>query len=263
MSSSNETRRAPVSTDTAGRDAPGTATGLLCIVVSLAREARRRASISAALEGAGVDFEMLDAVDATDGFDPAGDPRISPDRAPHLKAGECACALSHALALRRFLDSDASHLLVLEDDAIPTPAFARFVHDAHYRAFPMLLLYHSRARVDRDGGIELFDHIRARRLVMSCTAAVAYTLDRASAGQLLDANWPVRALADWPMDLSRLGARVLEPMVVDHPPRVRGQSSLQAARQAGGGRPRRRPSSYFTPGYLRRRWRKAMSVRIS
>ena len=238
--------------------ASGTASDLACLVVSLPDAHERRAAIGTALAALGVAFELVDARPAASVAD---DPRVARAPGAGISDAEYACALSHRLALERFLDGSATHALILEDDALIRPGLARYLAEGHYRRVPMCLLFHSRARVRRRGAVALCDGTLARPLALSCTGAVAFTLDRACARRLRDAQDPVRRLADWPLDLAELGAHVAEPMLVGHPERVGGQSTLAEHRAA-----QRRPSDpwrVLRPGYARRRWRKATSVRIS
>lgn len=229
-----------------------------CLVVSLRSGVARRATIGAALDALGIEHAFVDAVDARDGLDAASEARIDRRAHPWLSDAEFACALSHRYALERFLDGDASHALVLEDDALPGEGLAPFLAGAHYRHAPLMLLHHSRARVFGERR-PLFDKVVARPLAIGCTAAVAYTVDRAAARALIAANTPVRQVADWPMDIAELGACVIEPMLVGHPPRVPGQSTLAAERISRPADPMR----FLSRRYLVRRWRKLRSTRIS
>jgi glycosyl transferase, family 25 len=98
---------------------------LLVCLINLDRSPERLATMSARLAGLGWAFERVPAVDGR-----ALDWRRLPDvdvrgferaQGRRLQAGDVGCYLSHLACLRRFLDSAASHLLVLEDDADPEP----------------------------------------------------------------------------------------------------------------------------------------------
>jgi len=224
-----------------------------CYVVSLARSGQRRTTIAASLGALGIGFEFIDAIDAST---LAGTSR--PTGATALGTAERACALSHRRAQQRLLDSGADHALILEDDALPGERLPRFLDEGHHRLAPLVLLFHSRARVYRRA-VPLFGTTVAYPLAIGCTSAVAYTLDRRAATALVRANTPVRRTADWPLDLSGLGAQVVMPMIVGHPPRSDGQSTIAADR---GDRPAD-PTRFLTGDYLMRRWRKLRSHRIS
>ena len=98
---------------------------LLVCLINLDRSPERLATMSARLAGLGWAFERMPAVDGR-----AIDWRHHPDvdergferaQGRRLQPGDVGCYLSHLAALRRFLDSPARHLLVLEDDADPEP----------------------------------------------------------------------------------------------------------------------------------------------
>jgi hypothetical protein len=79
---------------------------------------------------AGIDLTFVQAVDGKQlnletvpGYDGKG--RLQ--HAPHLKANEVACVLSHRAALEMFLSSDAPAAVVLEDDAVLSERFMPFV----------------------------------------------------------------------------------------------------------------------------------------
>lgn len=111
-------------------------TGPKIYVVSLARMPERRRAIAEELSRHGVDFTIVDAVDARQ-----ADPqwlREQVDEAAVLRnAGrtmsppEIGCALSHRLVYRDILDSGACGALVLEDDVTLPPQFSEVV--AYFR----------------------------------------------------------------------------------------------------------------------------------
>ena len=92
-----------------------------CLVINLDRSTARLAHISGQLGALNIAFERLAAIDGRD---------IDPDATPHFSRGEyerrhgkeptpgeIGCFLSHIEAMRRFLATEASFCLVLEDDA--------------------------------------------------------------------------------------------------------------------------------------------------
>jgi len=234
---------------------------LLCLVVSLKNSTQRRQSINASLSALHIPFTFIDAIDASAGFDTRTESEIlRPDNAT-ISEGELACAMSHRKAYDVFLASDSTHALILEDDAIPTAALERFCLERHYQTGPLQLLFHSRARVLKSKGFKLFDDISTYPLAISCTGAVAYSVDRPTATELRRANTPVRSLADWPLDISSLNARVVHPMIVDHPPRTGNQSLLSPKRD--NNIKLVNPTRWLSRAYLQRKWRKLISSRIS
>ena len=89
--------------------------------INLARRTDRRASLERQLDRLGIKAERIEAVTPTD---------LSPaQRARHCDTGklhwvtepELSCSLSHHIALRTFLASEAEHALVLEDDVVLAP----------------------------------------------------------------------------------------------------------------------------------------------
>jgi glycosyl transferase family 25 len=234
----------------------------ICLVISLRRSGERRAAIRTALDALGIAFRFVDAVDARDGIDPALVDRdgIRRRMGREMSDGEVACALSHAKAYEVFLASPARHALIFEDDAIPTPDLKRFLDAGLIATAPMLLFYHHNARVFRRSGRVLFGAVRAFRLALPCFGAVAYAIDRASATALLGAARPVRGVADWPVDISDLGAEVTLPMLVEHPPAGPGQSLLTASRSR---KSRRGIARLLGIAYMRRKWRKVIARKVS
>ncbi len=80
-------------------------------VINLARRPDRLAKMEAQLSALGLPFTRIDAVDGT------GDAEIGyPRNHPRLSKPEYACYLSHINTFRAFLETGASHCLVLEDD---------------------------------------------------------------------------------------------------------------------------------------------------
>lgn len=99
---------------------------LLTLVINLERSADRLQAMDARLQALGLPWCRLPAVDgrALGGVWPAGQVDEPGYRRWHgrpLPAPEVGVYLSHLAALRTFLDSAATHALVLEDDALPGP----------------------------------------------------------------------------------------------------------------------------------------------
>lgn len=104
--------------------APGGATLLTC-VINLDRSPERLVAMADRLRALGLPWARLPAVDgrALSAWPPGGVDERGYARwhGKPVAAGEVGCHLSHLKALQRFIDSDASHLLLLEDDALPAP----------------------------------------------------------------------------------------------------------------------------------------------
>lgn len=228
-----------------------------CFVISLKRAVERRTSITKALTQLGIEFEFVDAVDAREGLSAQHESLIYRDPDHPMSEAEYACALSHAGVYKRMVDSELAYALVLEDDAIPLQGLRMFLDEQCYTRHPMYLLYHNAAYVHRRGTTTLFDSTKARRLSMSCSHTVAYTIALEAAKVLQQATTPVRSKADWPMDISTACACITQPVLVQHP-QDRTHSFIEKSRAH---RPRRL-QRYLTPEYYTRKWRRLCSQRV-
>lgn len=234
-------------------------------VVSLPDAKKRRAEISTRLVGLGMHLRFVEAVDGRKGLDPVHEAMID-RRAPlrqlgrEMTDGEFACALSHRAAWQTVVDEGLPHALILEDDAIPGESLSGFLTAGGYKAAPLVLLYHSNARV-MGPGTEIAPGFTVRPLAVSCFGSVAYTVSCEGARWLLAQSDPVTGPADWPGDISQIGAVAVTPQPVGHPPEDEaGQSTLAATGRLRGRAPFTR---VFSPAYVRRTWRKMRSERIS
>jgi len=91
-------------------------------VISLARAADRRESITALLDADGVEYELVDAVDGRELNLSACDPPLNRDKcwkryAVVMPAGAVGCALSHLQLWKRMIAEQTEYAMVLEDDA--------------------------------------------------------------------------------------------------------------------------------------------------
>lgn len=234
-------------------------------VVSLADSRDRRETLAGALGALGLGFAFIDAIDGRKGlpaeYSGTADPAGSLKRLGRtLSDAEIAASLSHRLACKRMLDEGHDHALILEDDAMLKPGLQGFLAVEGYRFAPMILLHHLNARVLPGVRATAADGTVLRELAVPCFRAAAYTVDRTAARYLIDANTPVTTPPDWPGDITRFGACVTEPQLVDHPPANTSQSILHAS---GRTRDRAPASRMLAPSYWRRVWRKLQSERIS
>ena len=237
--------------------------GIQIFVISLVESTERRTAISGALAAIGLEFDFVDAVDGRKGLPEDADfDRGAMRRRLGREMSDCevATALSHRNACERLLEGSASHAVILEDDAIPSADLPGFLEAGGCEKAPLVLFYHSNARVMPGPSIALASGVEGRRLAVPCFGAVGYSVSRKAAEYLLDANTPVVAPADWPGDITRIGAVVTQPQLVGHPPQSPAQSLLT---QGGRKRGRAPFSRVVDPAYVRRVWRKAQSERIS
>lgn len=234
-------------------------------VISLTDSHDRRATISSALDALGVPFQFFDAIDGREALPPDYEAQVDREGAARamgrpMSDGEFAAALSHLHLYKKIVASGAEHALVFEDDAQPTKDLAGFLAAKAYQAAPLVMLHHLNARVMPGAPTPLFGDVYAHRLAVPSFRATAYTISKAAAQWILERALPVTAAADWPADITRLGALALEPQIVHHPPDAPGQSTLAPKRATRGGA---RLHRFMDPAYVRRVWRKARSTRIS
>ncbi len=205
--------------------------------------------------------ELFHGVDGRGGLGPEWDDLV--DRAGaaralgrHVTDGELACALSHQEIFRHLLERGLPGAVVLEDDAVPTQAFADFVKNEGYRRAPLILLDHSNTRV-LPGGIDLAPGIRARPVALPPFRTTGYSIDAATAREVRVRSFPLAFTADWPCDISELGALAAWPRLIGHPADPE-DSQLQAGRSTR----QRRAGRFVQAGYWRRWWRKRRSERL-
>jgi len=94
---------------------------MLVLLINLARRPDRLAFVRNQLDALEIAFERIDAIDGKAVNVGPGTDLISPV--------ERACALSHRAAWTRFLETDESHCLILEDDVLISPQARWFIED--------------------------------------------------------------------------------------------------------------------------------------
>ncbi len=85
---------------------------MLIYVINLARRPDRLAKMDAELAALGLPYTRINAVDGAEISCPAGH---------HLSDAAYACYLSHIKAYRAFLETGASHCVIMEDDVTLSP----------------------------------------------------------------------------------------------------------------------------------------------
>lgn len=171
-------------------------------VISLAREAERRARM--AQELAGFDFEFFDAVDGRTLDAAQYAHRMDAEwfrimRGRELSPGEIGCFLSHYAAWERLSDAGTPYAVVLEDDARLEDGFAEVVEkivDAETGWDFVYLAMRRRYRMDRVLSLPGGSHalVRCRR---RAGGAVGYLIRPGAAEALLHYCWRIRAPIDW------------------------------------------------------------------
>lgn len=237
---------------------------LVCLVVSLEAATERRRAITSALGDLGINFEFVNSVDARlENVSQRGDvctSKLCDTLGRKLTNSEIACAIGHKRAYQRFLDSGFEYCLILEDDAILEPELGVFLSNRSYVGSGVVLLAHRMARVYRSTAIDTATGHQIFSGANSPVCACGYIVDRAAAKQLIDANTPVHSVTDWPIDLTKIGVRVVHPQIVRHPPWTPDESII-------GSRPpkmkSRGASRLLRPDYWKQKWRKIRSLRVS
>jgi glycosyl transferase, family 25 len=192
-------------------------------VLTLEDDVSRRARLLARLERFCIPFRLHLAIDGRSGLPQMMEPLI--DRA-HAEAAirrrvtdaEWACALSHRAIYQRIVDEDLPGAVILEDDARIGPRLARFIQGQGYLAAEIVLLDHhllkpALARPKPVPGPALLLHLRKNPCLTT-----GYSISRRAAEMVLGQTSPLRGLADWPCDITRLGAMAAMPRLVGHPP---------------------------------------------
>lgn len=230
------------------------------LVISLNSSADRRAEVTLQMQNSGLPFAFIDAIDGRSGL-PAEcehlvDRKMVLERRGYpMSDGELACAISHRKGYLKVVEENLDGAIILEDDVILTDRFAQFVREKVYRKADLIQLCYYRAKVWRGPGQRCAGDTRMSRLSETPFTAAAYSISRNSADALLKATTPITERADWPCEITELGARLIQPRIVDHPPRSAAQSLLSEGRSG------LIPKGFdFTAGYVKG-WRRLISVR--
>ena len=206
-------------------------------VISLKSATLRRAPLVAKLDRFGIPFVVHEAIDGLAGLPEEYEALI--DRA-HVEAvqrrritdGEWACALSHRAIYGRVAERALPGAVVLEDDARIGRRLATFLEGRGYSGHDLVLLDHHIAK---------FRLRSARRAPGPClllefrknpVLTTGYAISRRGAEYLLSQSAPLRGLADWPCDITALGAVGAVPRLVGHPPFISSNSHIKAERAA-------------------------------
>jgi glycosyl transferase, family 25 len=200
-------------------------------VINLARSSDRRSHITAELKKAGLEYEIVTAVDGKD-VD-LGDPAvIDPTFVTRIifPAGSAGAALSHLAVYRKVIDDGLDAALVIEDD-VTLPADIVSLADAVAARMPgaevALLSVDSPepCRITRAGSVEL----PAGRLlalpvnVCQPRSAGAYVITREACERMVKCRLPIQVQADMWWSFYRDGlidrVRCVVPLPVEKDPR--------------------------------------------
>lgn len=101
-------------------------------LINLDRRSDRLAAVTDVLNKVSIAFERVSAVDAA----VASETELAASRTQgpigYLSPGTRSCTASHLKALRRFLETEARHALILEDDVVVRPELAKLLLDDHW-----------------------------------------------------------------------------------------------------------------------------------
>jgi glycosyl transferase family 25 len=180
--------------------------GMHTYVINLARSPDRRAHITAELQRAGLDFEIIPAVDGRT-VDLSDSALIDPTVASQWQfpAGTAGCALSHFHVYQKILEDGPERALVLEDDVTLPADLSDLVVDVaeHLAGAEVALLNYASfppnpLRMSLEGSVDLPS---ARLLALpvdirKVANAGAYVITRQACARMVEHLLPVRATAD-------------------------------------------------------------------
>ena len=239
-------------------------------IISLSDAFDRRATICAALEARNLKYEICEAIDGRQGLNAALEAHIDRDGTPAvygrpMSDTEYACALSHMSVYERILERDLPGAVVFEDDAILTSHFDEFIEARGYLRADLVQLDHL------NGDVWLFDRplpltaeISLARAARNAALATGYTISASGARYFLEEGRPIRSVADWPADPTKIGVLLCLPRAVDHPPFSSG-SAIEAdrARLQASVRGGPRILRFFRAAYWKRWWFTRRTKRVS
>lgn len=157
--------------------------------INLAARTDRRANMEARFEALGIIAERVEALTPAVVTDQQRARYCNVDAHRWQSEGELACSLSHAEAMRRFLETDAAFAAIFEDDTILSPSLGRLLQELD-RAAPAIDLLRLEA-----------DNVRLRlapqaestvagyalfRLHSAVGGAAGYIVSRAAAQRILE-----------------------------------------------------------------------------
>lgn len=240
-------------------------------VLSLLDSTERRDKITKQLAALSIPFKFVDAIDGRAGLGAEYEalidrPGTEVQFGRRMTDAEYACALSHMSIYRRIIEGNLPGAVILEDDAIIGPIFAKFYQERAYATADLIQLDHMH------GDIWLFSRrkpliegVEISRAARNASLTTGYSINKKAAAHILEHGLPLRGPADWPCDVTVLNAMLALPRVVDHPAWENGKSTIQADRNAvlAGMMSRKRSFRFFKIAYWRR-WRfKRQTIRVS
>lgn len=208
-------------------------------VLTLADAEARRQPLISKLRSLGLDFELFHGIDGRQGLPASFEAMIDrsariTNKRRRMTDGEFACALSHLAIYRLLIERRLDRALILEDDAIVGTAFAALAEGRMRWAGALMLLDHLKGYWDRREECDIHPGYCGLRVRIAPFLATGYGITRDGARYMLDNAYPVRSVADWPCDITRLSCFAVSPRIVDHPEEDISQSHLKKERDEAG-----------------------------
>lgn len=214
-----------------------TSTSWPIFVISLHDAHERRRSIRQQCAELGLKFEFFDAIDGRSGLPPEFEGEI--DRAEgERNAGrvmtdaEYAAALSHRYVYKKILDEGLLGGVILEDDAVLSPYFYKFIAGKGYLEADLIQMMYGFARYRKGTRRQWSADIGLANLAVNSVCAAAYSISARGADYLISNVSRIAGFADWPCDVLPLHPLITLPRLATHPPLTATQSHLQSGRAA-------------------------------
>ena len=232
-------------------------------VISLADQSARRRPLLKDLERSGLSAIVWEAIDGRIQIPNKFENLIDRHNARSPKGRsllepEFGASLSHRAIYEHIVRNNISEAIVFEDDAILAPDFKDAIRSSLPSGCHLLKFDYERCRVVRGTRLEAIGRFCTWKVATTPTHSTGYKLTNHAAKVLLESQTPVRAVADWPIDLFELSARVIWPRAVDHPPKDDPTSAIASSRNQLHHLERKTPARYFERKY----WRRKLGKRI-
>lgn len=214
-------------------------------VINLLRRPDRRAFMQQQADRLGLEFDYIDAVDARTDAPEFAEVEVRGGLHGRISRGDLACTLSHRKFWRLFLESGASHAVVLEDDAILADDCGQLFADSGWvppGAEVVKLERHGKAKpIFMDRVMRPAAGRQVGRLYSKCAGTAGYLVSAAGARRLLAATERV----DDPIDqmmfnpgrsplFDRLKPYVLSPAICEQE-QVAVTTDIERTRTTTGG----------------------------
>lgn len=205
-------------------------------------------------------FEFIDAIDGRCKLPMSAEGRI--DRIKTMKAfgremvdAEYACALSHMLAYEIIIERNLTGAVILEDDALLQDGFSHFYRGDIYKNSDFVQFDYTAAFVWRSSGTTLDNGVVTYKLFRNACLATGYAISHRAATYILENGKPICLPADWPCELSKVGALTVTPRLVTSFDLMKLTSSIEPSRSKARLRKRR-------PLYLIVRFKRALKLML-